>query len=370
MTIALIASGCSSGPNESEPATSSSTSEQTSSEEEDSSHDGETSEETEEETATEAIDLPDPHTLTGVSQVPGIPDPTPIEGDYPQTLPATVTDHSGKEVTITDTSRIIALDLSGTITRTLIRLGLSESIIGRTVSDTEAELADVAVVTENGHELNVEAVMSLKPSLILTDTTVGTPESLDQLRNAGIAVVTLDPERSIDTVEDLTNAIGAAVGMSEAAEAVNAKVAEDIAAAREEIARWAPADNPMKAIFIYARGTAGVFFVLGKEEGASALIEGVGAKDVASENGIERLTPATAEALVKLNPDVIFMMTKGLESTEGLEGLLSRPGVAQTTAGKNQRVISIPDGIALSFGPQTGDILREVAKALYGVTNE
>lgn len=378
LSLALLISGCGSGSTSAESGSShaESSGEEGSSGQsthsENSSSPNSAQEDTPAETteAAQRIELPDPHTLTGVSYVPGIPDPVAIGGDYPQNLPVTLTDYAGTSVTVTDTSRIIALDMSGTITRTLITLGLEESIIGRTVADTEANLSEVPVVTENGHELNVEAVISLKPSLILTDTTVGTPESFDQLRSAGIAVVTFDPQRSIDNVDALVTAIGHAVGMDEAAKAVNSWVEEDIAAARAEIASWVPENNPMKAIFIYARGTAGVFFVLSKEEGASALIEGVGAVDAASAQGIERLTPATAEALVKLNPDVIFMMTNGLESAEGLEGLLQRPGVAQTTAGKNQRVVSIPDGIALSFGPQTGDILRETAKALYGVSDE
>ena len=41
--------------------------------------------------------------------------------------------------------------------------------------------------------------------------------------------------------------------------------------------------------------------------------------------------------------------------------------MANTIAGRNHRVIAIPDGISLSFGPQTGEVLTSVAKALYGV---
>lgn len=93
----------------------------------------------------------------------------------------------------------------------------------------------------------------------------------------------------------------------------------------------------------------------------------MGAKDLATEKGINGVTPANAEALAKLNPEVIFTMSGGLESTEGLQGLLARPGVAQTRAGQKQRVIAIPDGLSLSFGPQTAQTLLAVARALYGV---
>ena len=71
--------------------------------------------------------------------------------------------------------------------------------------------------------------------------------------------------------------------------------------------------------------------------------------------------------MVSLNPEIYFMMTHGLESAGGIDQLLTRPGVADTIAGKKPRVVAIPDGMALSFGPQTGQILLNVAKQMYGV---
>ncbi len=48
------------------------------------------------------------------------------------------------------------------------------------------------------------------------------------------------------------------------------------------------------------RGTAGVFFVLGRGSGADDLIQAIGGKDVTSEQERDSI-PATSEALVKLN---------------------------------------------------------------------
>ena len=50
------------------------------------------------------------------------------------TLPVTVTDAQGTRVTITDTSRILALDVYGTLARTVFELGLGDSVVGRDVS--------------------------------------------------------------------------------------------------------------------------------------------------------------------------------------------------------------------------------------------
>lgn len=310
--------------------------------------------------------LPDAHALTGLSVVQPIGDPQPLANLPAQELPVTVTDVEGNTVTVTDTSRILALDLYGTLSRTLLALGLGESIVGRSVSSTEDALADLPVVTESGHSLNTEAVLALAPTLVLADRSIGPVEAIDQLRAAGIPVVLVDPTRSLEGTPELLREVAAAVGMPEAGEALVARTTSAIEEARSRIATWTPS-QPLDAAFLYVRGTAGVFFVLGPDEGAGALIEAVGARDVAGEKGLKGVTPATAEALVALDPEVILVMEDGLASTDGIDGLLARPGVAQTRAGRNRRVVAIPDGMALSFGPQTAEVMLAVSRALHGI---
>ena len=48
--------------------------------------------------------LPDPRTLTGLSEVPDLADPLPIAGTFAQQLPVTLTDFEGNQVTVADTS--------------------------------------------------------------------------------------------------------------------------------------------------------------------------------------------------------------------------------------------------------------------------
>ena len=309
---------------------------------------------------------PDPHALTGVSIVSSLDDPAPIEGGFEQSLPVTVTDFEGREVTVTDTSRILALDLAGSLSRTVIALGYGDSLVGRSVSSTEKQLADLPVVTAEGHSLNAEAILNLRPTIIIADRTIGPPEVLEQLSASGIPVVLTDPDHTLETNSERINDVAEILGAPEAGEALVERTEAEIDAALDEISAWVP-DEPLTATFLYVRGTAGVFFILGAENGTSALIESVGARDIASEQGIVGTVPANAESLLLLNPDVIFTMADGLESADGVEGLLSRPGVADTTAGRKQRIIAIPDGMSLSFGPQTGDVLVAVAEALYGV---
>lgn len=315
---------------------------------------------------TQQVNLPDPHSLEGLSIVPDIADPTPIAGSFQQTLPVSLTDAEGNAVTVKDTSRILAMDLPGTLTRTVISLGYGDKLVGRTVSSTEKQLAHLPVVTEGGHTLNTEAVLNLQPTVIIVDRSIGPIEAIDQLRNSGIPVVLVDSQRGLKQNDKLIKQVAAALGVPEAGEALAKRTQEETESALAQIKEWTPA-KPLEAAFLYVRGTGGVFFILGESEGATELLTAVGAKDMATANGLKGITPANAEALVAINPEVIFTMTAGLESTDGLTGLLARPGVAQTRAGQKQRVVAIPDGLSLSFGPQTGETLLAVARALYAV---
>ncbi len=310
--------------------------------------------------------LPDPKAWTGPSTaVLAQPD---IGAEPPaQHLPVTVTDHQGTKVTVTDTRRILAFDVAGTLAATVFGLGLGSHVVGRDVSTGFPAARKLPLVTRNGHQLNAEAILALRPSVVLTDTTLGPWDAVLQLRDAGIPVVVLDSRRSLDNVGALVHDAAAALGVPEAGQRLADRLTGDITAKRTEITRLAPADpaRKLRTVFLYLRGQAGVYYLFGRGSGADSLITALGAIDVASEAGVEGMRPVNPEALIKARPDVILVMTKGLESVGGPDGLLRVPGVAQTPAGLHRRFVDMADSQLLGFGPQTPGVLDALARALY-----
>ncbi|SDS27550.1 heme/hemin ABC transporter substrate-binding protein [Corynebacterium timonense] len=307
----------------------------------------------------------DPRTTQGASIISQVPEVEPVTATPQHLLPVSLTDADGYDVEVTDTSRILALDLYGTYTKTLRGLGLGDNIIGRTVSSDEPSLADRPVVTENGHSLNVEAILNLAPSLVIVDHSVGPQEAIDQIRAAGVTTVVMEPQRSIDSIGADIETLAAVVGEPEAGAELAERSERELQQAKEAIAKVVP-EQPLRMSFLYARGTGGVFYLLGEEAATDDLIGALGGVDVNTQNGIGAPSPASPEALAEVNPEVFVMMTGGLKSTGDIEGLLQRPGVAQTIAGQNRRVLALPDGDSLAFGPQTGQLLLSAANALYG----
>ncbi|WP_054952265.1 heme/hemin ABC transporter substrate-binding protein [Flaviflexus massiliensis] len=378
VTALMVLTACSS-PTDSEPASSSESTtsalvDGSSTDSEQSSDSGSNDPGADSEESTDVESGPDEADVAGVnalelmgpSETETVADMEPMfDGREPQ-LPATVTDSRGVEVTIESADRILSLDLYGTLTDTLIGLGMQDRLVGRANSDTQEVLADLPVVTQSGHDLNIEAVLNLDPDLVITNTTIGTERLYSQLEAAGITVVYFEQIPSIDNIATEITMVGDALGLTdEATELADATMdrMDEVRAEIDQLKEATP--RAPRGAVLYVRGTAGVFFILGADYGAADVLEILGLDDVALNSGITDLRPANAESLISLDPEIILAMKDGIDSTGGVVGLLGRPGMAATTAGSNGRVIVAADTQLLSYGPRTPDNLLALAHAIY-----
>ncbi|MHA7272173.1 heme/hemin ABC transporter substrate-binding protein [Arthrobacter sp. TMT4-20] len=316
----------------------------------------------------DAVVLEDPKSHQGPSTAL-LSDPAlvPLSNPQDEILPATIIDSQGIEVTIHDTSRILAVDLYGTTARTVFELGLGDNVVGRDVSSSFPEIADLPLVTQNGHELNAEAILQLAPTVIITDSSLGPWNAVLQMRDAGIPVVVVDSHRSMENVGPLIEQVAAALGVPDDGARLANKTNADIADMTAAIAEITPAEGEkLRMVFLYVRGQSGIYYLFGPGSGTDSLISSLGGVDVAAEIGWEGMQPMTDEALVAAQPDVVLVMTKGLESVDGVDGLLvSVPSLAQTPAGQNRRIVDMADNDVLSFGPKTASVLEALSVAIY-----
>ena len=295
----------------------------------------------------------------------------PVEDSPAQELPATVVSHDNGgdvEVTIDDTSRVIALDMSGSIAATIWGLGLGDALVGRDISTAFDGAVDLPVVTSGGHAIDAESVLALRPTLVVTDGSIGPRDVLTQLRESGVTVVFLDNEPSFDGAVQLARDVAAAMGVPATGEVLAQLIRTQVDATIAEIAAVAPADEAdrVRIMFLYLRGGSGIYYLFGEESGAGDLIRGLAAVDVAAEIGWTGMQPMTDEAIVAANPDLILVMTDGLDSAGGIDGLLAaKPALALTTAGQNRRIVDMADGDILSFGPRSASVLDALARAVY-----
>ena len=231
-------------------------------------------------------------------------------------------------------------------------------IVGRDLSSSEKELEDIPVVT-SGHQVIPEKVIALKPDLVIIDASTGPQSAINQIRSAGIRVEQTPESWNLADISLKVQAVANVIGAPQQGELLNKAISSAIVNSK--------LSSKPRVAFLYLRGTSSIYLIGGEGSGADSLITAIGGLDVGAAVLPRPFNTLTAESLATLNPDVIIVMTKGLESVGGITGLLKLPGVAQTEAGKNQAVIDVDDSLLLSFGPRTPSLVQVLAEKVSAV---
>ena len=249
--------------------------------------------------------------------------------------------------------RIVSLD--GTVSEILSDLGLENRLVGVDVTSTyPASLTKLPKVGHN-RTISAEGVLAQQPTLVLTTEKAGAKaDVLDQIRSAGVQVVSFRQEFSVEGTKKLINDVAAACRVPSKAKVLTRRVDTDVAKVQR-------ATGKPKVLFIYARGT-GTMLVAGTGTPVDKMIELAGGQNATPQ--FADFKPLTTEALVAADPDVILLFNSGLESLGGPTGLLSVPGVAQTKAGKNRRFVTMDGHLLTGFTPRLGKALSELAKGI------
>jgi iron complex transport system substrate-binding protein len=250
-------------------------------------------------------------------------------------------------------SRVVVL--ANGVAEIMNSLNAKSILVGRDISSNEEALKDIPIVT-SGHQVISEKVIALKPDLVIIDASTGPKAALNQIRNAGIKIVQTPESWTLSDIAEKVRAVGLAIGASEQADSLVAKMLSS-----QQSSKLA---NSPRVAFLYLRGTSSIYLIGGPGSGADSLIQSIGAIDIGAQSFKNPFNTLTPEALAVANPDVILVMSKGLESVGGVAGLLKLPGVAQTNAGKNSRIIDVDDSLLLSFGPRTPSLLNALTAAL------
>ncbi|NND02224.1 MAG: ABC transporter substrate-binding protein [Acidimicrobiia bacterium] len=273
--------------------------------------------------------------------------------------PKTFTGADGVTVEIGDVSRIVSLN--GDITEILFELGFGENVAAIDVTTTfPAEAAELPVVGF-GQMLTAEAVLAFGPTLVIGDLQVGPPETVDQLRDAGVPVVILETQTTLDGVSTKIAQVAEIVGAQDAGATLIDRVEGEIDAARQLAA---DVENPPTVAYIYARGPQTIF-LFGAGMPTQAMIEGAGAIDAGVAGGVFGPAPLTPEALVGAAPEVIVLPEAGFAALGGAEALLAIPGIADTPAGQSGTFLVYDEAYFFNLGPRAGLALEEFIRDLY-----
>lgn len=220
-------------------------------------------------------------------------------------------------------------------------LGYKDILVGRDIASTMPELKNIPI-DESSMQVSAEAVLSEHPDLVFIDSNTAPASALNTLKAAKIRIVSVPSAFTLADIFAKEGLIAKILGVPKAGKKLEAQVSS----------LQAPPTG-IKVAFLYMRGTASIYLIGGAGSGADSILKADGFIDVGAANLKNPFNALTAEELIKLQPDVLLLMTKGLESVGGITGLVQIPGIAETPAGQNRRVVTVDDSLLLSFGPRT-----------------
>jgi iron complex transport system substrate-binding protein len=252
----------------------------------------------------------------------------------------------GVTSSVADTSRVITL--SGDLTEFVFELGAGSSVVATDLTTVHPPEALTLPKVGIGRFLSAEAVLAHDPTLVIGDTQTAPQSAIDQIRAAGVPVVIFDVSTTFEIMFQKAEDLGTILAAVGAARDLVGGMRIDI---DEATPSGEPGGSPPSVAYVYTRGPD-VMLLFGAGMVTNPVIQAAGGVDAGIASGVQGSITVTPEALIAASPDVIVVPAEGLAALGGVDGLLSIPGIAETPAGLNRRILAYPEGDFLTLGPR------------------
>jgi iron complex transport system substrate-binding protein len=210
--------------------------------------------------------------------------------------------------------------------------------------------------------LSAEGIISMHPTLLLTDGNLGPDAVVKQVKQVGIPVVIMAPGSTPDSAQLLMTELGRQFHHERDADTVIAHWRSDMAAVLADTIKWANGAKP-RVLIMHMGQIANSYLALKRGSAGDQVVRWAGGTNaVDSVGGMMRLTP---ELIAKAAPDIIIATDVGFDRLGTADKFAEMPGVAETPAGKSKRIYRVDETEVMYFGPRTAASLRKIAKWLH-----
>ncbi len=234
------------------------------------------------------------------------------------------------------------------LTETVCELGACQRLVGvDRYSNFPATVKQLPQVG-GGIDPNVEAIVALKPDLVLMAVSSRAVERLEAL---GVKVVALEPKNAAD-VQRVLGVVGTVLGVPDA-QRVWRVIDAGVKAAAQSLS---PAAKATRVYFEVNQGP----YAAGQTSFIGETLSRLGAQNIiAAELGpFPKINP---EYVVRANPDLIMI------GSRNMDGLAQRPGWAAMRAMKEKRIcVFTPDesDVLVRPGPRMAEAARLMAQCI------
>jgi iron complex transport system substrate-binding protein len=276
----------------------------------------------------------------------------------PTSASITLTDGLKRTVTLAAPAQHI-VSLAPNVSEILFAIGAGAQVVGRDeFSDYPAEVKSLPSVGGSMGKLNPEAILSLKPDLVLASA-INTDEQVQSLEKLGLTVFMLpnptnmaDMYQGLETVAKLTGRQAEAAKLIDSLKTRVAAVGSKIAGAKE---------RPLVYYELDATDPSAPY-TAGPGSFVDQLIQEAGGQNVGSILSGQWAQISVEQLLVK-NPDIIILGDFAYGVT--IEQLKQRAGWSTLKAVQDGKIATFDDNTVSRPGPRLVDGLETMAKLFH-----
>lgn len=246
----------------------------------------------------------------------------------------------------------------GSLTEIVFALGAGDDVVG--VDKTSSYPERVKQLPQIGYWklLNIEGVLSLRPTLFITLNDVEPDNVIEKVSESKVDVLAL--RRVPGTIELLyenINKIASKLNKQEEGEKLINRIKANLADIQAKIAT-----HPQKTKVLSLMSMSGSNSVAGKNTTIDALITIAGGENLATHNSFKSYT---AESIIVINPEVIILNKYSIDQLGGLDKVNTIPGITETSAFKNNRITVIDDSYLFGIGPRVDEAAKLLFQSFY-----
>lgn len=265
-----------------------------------------------------------------------------------------LTDDAGRTVRLERPARrVVSLLPAGT--EALFAIGAGAQVVGRTRYDSDPAYAHLPSVG-GGLDPSIEALVSLRPDLVVVFETAGESKLRAQLERLGIPVYAMATQDTSDIFRNVAH-LGRLTGHVSEADSLLARLRGELEEVRASV-EGLPRPRVLYVVGVEPAMTAGPgSFII-------QLLGVAGGETVFPEPSVP-WPQISLEEVVKRQPDVI-MLPHGEDPNASLERLRATPGWRELRAVREGQVVSVPADLMNRPGPGIGEAARRMRDALHG----
>jgi len=240
-------------------------------------------------------------------------------------------------------------------------LNAQRDIVAVDISSTyPAEIKKLPTVGYH-RALSAEAILAMKPTLILQDNNIGPEHVVKQLNDLKIPMKNFKKYRDdLAGTDSLIKEMGAYFNKSARADSICSKLDGDMKIALENAKQY---KDSVRVLIIHFGQASNIYLVMTKKSTAAKMIAWAGGvMAVDDEKGMKQISP---EIVAKSDPDVIILTDFGYDRLGSYEKIKELPGVASTKAYKNKRIYRMEEHDLVYLGPRTGENVLNIQKLIH-----